>query len=46
MVNWSEETFKLIHIWSEDSIQAMLEGSKRNRMFIEGDESSWFLEDK
>ena len=31
MANWSEEMFKLIHIWSEDSIQVMLEGSKRNK---------------
>ena len=26
-----EETTKLIDIWSEDAIQAMLEGSRRNR---------------
>ena len=32
MANWSEEeTLKLIQIWSKDSIQAMLEGSKRNK---------------
>ena len=32
MANWSEQdTLKLIHTWSEDSIQAMLEGSKRNK---------------
>ena len=32
MVNtWSnEEMMKLIELWSEDSIQAQLEGSKRN----------------
>ena len=32
MAVWSEEeTLKLIEIWGEDSIQAMLEGSKRNK---------------
>ena len=32
MAYWSkEETFKLISIWSEDNIQAQLEGCKRNR---------------
>ena len=32
MTYWSkEETFKLISIWSEDNIQAQLEGCKRNR---------------
>ena len=32
MTYWSkEETFKLIRIWSEDNIQAQLEGCKRNR---------------
>ena len=31
MNTWSnEETIKLIELWSEDSIQAQLEGSKRN----------------
>ena len=30
--NWTdEETLKLIALWSEDSIQAMLEGCKRNK---------------
>ena len=29
---WSdEETFVLIEIWGEDSIQAMLEGTRRNK---------------
>ena len=32
MAVWNEEeTLKLIEIWGEDSIQAMLEGSKRNK---------------
>ena len=32
MVSWmDEETFKLTELWSEDSIQGMLEGSRRNR---------------
>ena len=32
MATWTEEeTTKLIEIWSEDAIQAMLEGSRRNR---------------
>ncbi|XP_065904002.1 uncharacterized protein [Dysidea avara] len=32
MAYWSkEETFKLISIWSEENIQAQLEGCKRNR---------------
>lgn len=32
MAAWTEEeTMKLIEIWSEDSIQAMLEGSRRNK---------------
>ena len=32
MAYWSkEETFKLISIWSEDNIQAQLEGCKRDR---------------
>ena len=32
MTSWTdEETFKLIELWSEDSIQVMLEGSRRNR---------------
>ena len=32
MACWSdEETLKLIEIWGEDTIQAMLEGSKRNK---------------
>ena len=32
MAYWSKEkTFKLISIWSEDNIQAQLEGCKRNR---------------
>ena len=31
MNTWSnEEMMKLIELWSEDSIQAQLEGSKRN----------------
>ena len=30
--NWKEEeVLKLIEIWSEDSLQVMLEGSKRNK---------------
>ena len=32
MATWSgEETHKLIEIWGEDNIQAMLEGSRRNK---------------
>ena len=32
MVTWSkEETLKLIEIWGEDTIQGMLEGSRRNQ---------------
>ena len=32
MTSWAdEETFKLIELWSEDLIQGMLEGSRRNR---------------
>ena len=32
MASWNEEeTFKFIGIWGEDSIQVMLEGSKRNK---------------
>jgi len=31
VVNWThEETFKLISLWSEDVIQAQLEGCRRN----------------
>ena len=31
VVNWThEETFKLINLWSEDVIQAQLEGCRRN----------------
>ena len=30
--SWSDdETFKLIELWGDDAIQAMLEGSRRNR---------------
>ena len=32
MMRWmDEETFKVIELWSEDSIQVMFEGSRRNR---------------
>ena len=32
LASWTdEETFKLIELWSKDSIQGMLEGSRRNR---------------
>ncbi len=32
MATWSdEETYKLIEIWGEDNIQAMLEGCRRNK---------------
>ena len=32
MVNWTdEETFKVIQLWSKDTIQAMLEGSRSNK---------------
>ena len=32
MAYWTdEETFKLIELWGEDSIQARLEGCKRNK---------------
>ena len=32
MASWTdEETLKLIEVWGEESIQAMLEGSKRNK---------------
>ena len=31
MVSWADgEVLKLIELWSEESIQVMLEGSKRN----------------
>ncbi len=34
--NWSdEETLKLIEIWSEDGIQAQLEGCKRNKVIYD-----------
>ena len=37
MASWSdEETFKLIEIWSKDSIQAILESSRRNRDVYSG----------
>ena len=36
-VDWSEEeTLKLLEIWEEDSIQAVLEGCKRNKQVYEG----------
>ena len=32
MASWmDEETIKLIKIWSEDALQAMMEGSRRNK---------------
>ena len=35
MAYWTkEETFKLISIWSEDNIQAQLEGYKRNQLDV------------
>ena len=36
MATWSDpETFKLIEIWGEDSIQAQLEGCRRNKEVYE-----------
>ena len=35
-LDWSEEeTLKLIEIWGEDSVQAELEGCKRNKQVYE-----------
>ncbi len=36
MATWSDsETFKLIEIWGEDTIQAQLEGCRRNKEIYE-----------